>query len=69
MKNKQAIPLAAMEKLISNAGADRISDKAKIILNKILEEKGEEIAKKAVLYASHAGRQTIKARDIKLAIK
>lgn len=69
MKTKPSIPLAAMEKLIKQAGADRISDKAKIILNKILDEKGEEIAKKAILYASHAGRQTIKARDIKLAIK
>ena len=69
VKNKFLIPLAAMEKLLKQAGADRISDKAKIVFNKLLEEKGEEIGKKAIIYAIHAGRQTIKAKDIKLAIK
>ncbi|OED30333.1 histone family protein [Methanosphaera sp. WGK6] len=62
------LPKATMGKLLKEAGATRISDEAKIELAKVLEEIDEEVGKQAIPYAKHAGRKTIKARDIKLVI-
>ena len=67
--SKRLIPLAAMEKIMKKAGAERVSDKAKIALKVVLEEIAEDIASNAVKLAMHAGRKTIKAGDIKLAAK
>jgi len=64
---KRLIPLAAMEKILKESGADRVSDKAKTALKVVVEDLAEAIAIDAVKLASHAGRQTVKAGDIKLA--
>lgn len=66
---KRLIPLAAMEKILKNAGADRVSDKAKAALKNVIEDIADEIASSAVKLANHAGRKTVKAGDIKLAAK
>jgi len=67
--SKRLIPLAAMEQIMKQAGAERVSDKAKAALKELLEEYGKAIAQDAVKFALHAGRKTIKAGDIKLAAK
>ena len=66
---KRVLPLAAMEKLLKQSGADRVSDKAKVALKDVLEDIAEEIAQNAVRLAQHAGRKTVKGEDIKLASK
>lgn len=66
---KRILPLAAMEAIMKKAGAERVSDRAKAALKDVLEQKAEEIAANAVKLASHAGRTTIKAEDIKLAVR
>lgn len=66
---EKILPLAAMEKLLKHCGAERVSDKAKAALKNVLEEKAEEIASRAIKYALHAGRKTIKEGDIRLASK
>ena len=66
---KRLIPLAAMEKILKNAGADRVSDKAKQVLKEVLEEYAKQLATKSITYAEHAKRRTINAEDIKLASK
>jgi len=63
------LPLAAMEKLLKEGGAERVSDRAKVALKNALEDKANEIAVKAIKLSAHAGRKTIKAEDIKLAVR
>ena len=67
--SSKLLPLAAMEKIMKQCGAERVSDKAKIALKSSVEEIADQIAAKAVNLAKHAGRVTVKASDVKLAAK
>ena len=69
VKSKRLLPLAAMEKVLKQAGAERVSDNAKAALKEIVEDIAEDIAETAVKIAVHAGRKTVKSGDIRLAVK
>jgi histone H3/H4 len=60
---------AAVHRLIEKSGAVRIGDDAVNELRRILENLAIKIGKEALELASHAGRKTIRAEDIKLALK
>ena len=66
---KKTLPLAAMEKILKNSGAERVADNAKVALRNVIEEIAEEISIQANKLASHAGRKTVKSEDIRLASK
>lgn len=63
------LPLAAVDRIIRKAGAERVSEDAAQALAEILEEKGVEIAKQANQFALHANRKTVVDADIRLAVK
>ncbi|MFA6073195.1 MAG: histone family protein [Candidatus Woesearchaeota archaeon] len=68
MDNKKDIPLAAMERLLKKSGAERVAEDAKDALRDALVEYALKIGQDATKYSNHAGRKTVKAEDIKLAI-
>lgn len=58
---------APMHRICKKAGADRVSETAARELAKVLEAVGVKIAKEAIDFAMHAGRKTVKSKDIEIA--
>ncbi len=63
------LPIAALDRLIRKAGAERVSEDAAEELGRILEEVSLDISKQAIELARHAKRKTVTGEDIKLATK
>jgi len=64
---EEDLSIAAMHRICKKVGAERVSDSASVELAKTLDEIGIKIAREALDYAMHAGRRTVKAKDIKIA--
>jgi histone H3/H4 len=63
------IPLAIAERILKNAGAQRVSEEAKIAFSDILRDIAEDIGTQSSRIAKHAGRKTVQDEDVKLAAK
>ncbi len=61
------LPLLALENLMKEKGAIRVSEDAKEELKKILEEYLLDLSSKASKIASHSGRKTINSGDLLIA--
>lgn len=69
MAKKGFLSHNAMDKIMREAGAFRVSDEAKVALAEALEQKAMEISTEAKRLAEHAGRKTVTEKDIRLAVK
>ena len=58
---------AKVEKLLRDAGAQRVSADAVAKMNEVLTEYGMKVAKYAVEIAKHGDRKTVKEQDVVLA--
>ena len=65
---EENLQIAPMHRIIKKAGAERVSESAADELRGVLEEIGVKISKEAWDFAKHAGRKTVKAEDIKIAV-
>ncbi len=61
------LPINALENLMKEKGAQRVSEDAKEELKKILESYLYDLSIKASKIAQHSGRKTIKSGDILIA--
>jgi histone H3/H4 len=60
---------AAVYRILKKAGAERVGDDAVLEFKAALDDIGVQIGRKAVELALHAGRRTVRASDVKLALK
>jgi len=61
------LPLSALENLMKEKGAERVSEDAKTELKKILENYLYDLSQKASKISSHSGRKTINSGDLLIA--
>lgn len=64
------LPLAPFERILKESEKHiRVSDAATQAFVEVVEEFSKELAREIAELARHAGRKTIKAEDVKMAVK
>ncbi len=69
MARKNEFPLAQVSRVLKNAGAKRVSSDAAKTFSDALYDIALEYAEKAVDIARYGDRKTVKADDVKLAVR
>jgi histone H3/H4 len=65
----RVFPLAPLERIAKKAGVPRVSASAVRAMREAVLDFAERIAADAVAASHHAGRVTVKAKDIKIACR
>lgn len=63
------IPIATVERMMREAGANRVSKEASIALAEYIKQLTRSLAIEAGEFADHFGRRTITEKDVNLAKK
>ncbi|MCJ7428846.1 MAG: NFYB/HAP3 family transcription factor subunit [Candidatus Nanohaloarchaeota archaeon QJJ-5] len=61
------LPRAPLERLLRQAGAERVSDEATEALREAVEEEALELAERAREFSQHANRKTVQREDVRAA--
>ena len=69
MVNEEELSVAAMHRIIKKAGAKRVGESGAKELARVLEDIGVIIGRDALAFTMHAGRKTVKGKDVKIAAK
>lgn len=67
-KKEHEIPLAPIDRILHQEGAERVSEEAVRLLRDFLEKLAREASREAVDASRHAGRKTVNEEDVKFAI-
>ena len=68
-KEGYEIPLAPIDRILHQESGQRVSDEAVRRLRDFLEKLARQLARDSAEFAQHAGRRTIIAEDVDMAIK
>lgn len=70
MLNKEKeIPVAPIDRIMHQEGAERVSEEAAKYLRDIIEQIARQIAREANELAKHANRKTVTRDDIEFAVR
>ncbi len=65
----RSMPLQTVERILQENGVERISRKALEVLSEFLEGLIRDIGREAKALAEHAGRKTVKERDVRFVLE
>lgn len=68
-RKTSTVPAAPVARILTNAGAKRVSAKAAREFADIIHDIAFKISEKAVMIAKHSGRKTVQSEDIRLAAR
>ncbi len=66
---KREIPIAPIDRIMHQEGAERVSEEAARLLRDFLEKFAREISREAFELAQHANRKTVTKEDVEFALK
>lgn len=68
-KITRSMPLQTVERILHKKGVERVSVKALEVLSEFLENLIGDIGKEAKALAEHAGRITVKEKDVRFVLE